>query len=88
MDIKRLQHAFHLPPKYVGYNGTIANGMEAILLLLQRMVYPNRLCDLVKAGVNLKTEKIFDFFFPNYNSLTIGLTVIICSFAVFEVFPC
>ena len=42
----------------------------------------------IKAGVNLKTEKIFKFFFWNYDSLFIGLTVIICSFAVFEVFPC
>ena len=48
LDIKRLAHAFHLPSRYVGYNGTIANGMEAILLLLRRMVYLNRLCDLVK----------------------------------------
>ena len=48
LDIKRLADAFHLPSKYVGYNGTIANGMEAILLLLRRMVYLNRLCDLVK----------------------------------------
>ena len=41
-----------------------------------------------KAGVNLKTEKNFEIFFWNYDSLFIGLTVIICSFAVFEVFPC
>ena len=27
-------------------NGTVAGGLEALLILLRRLTYPNRLCDL------------------------------------------
>ena len=46
-DLVRLGSALQLPPTYVCRNGTSASGMEALLILLQRLAYPNRWSDLV-----------------------------------------
>ena len=35
-------------PKYVCKYGTKASGMEALLIMLRRLTYPNRWCDLVR----------------------------------------
>ena len=43
----RLSSALQLPPKYVCRNGTSASGMEALMILLRRLSYPNRWGDLV-----------------------------------------
>ena len=47
-DIPRLFSALEIPDKYKCEQGTIVSGMEALLILLRRLVYPNRLSDLVK----------------------------------------
>lgn len=36
-----------IPEKYKCDQGTTATGMEALLILLRRLAYPNRLSDLV-----------------------------------------
>ena len=46
-DIERLGIAFNLPKTYVCKYGTKASGMEALLIMLRRLTYPNRWCDLV-----------------------------------------
>ena len=46
-DLERLKLALSLPEKYTCRQGTIATGMEALLILLRRLSYPNRWCDLV-----------------------------------------
>ena len=46
-DLKRLAEALHLPEKYRCEQATAATGMEALLILLRRLAYPNRWCDLV-----------------------------------------
>ncbi|XP_070536586.1 uncharacterized protein [Ptychodera flava] len=46
-DLTRLHDGLSLPEKIVGYNGTAATSMEALLILLRRLAYPNRWCDLV-----------------------------------------
>ncbi len=46
-DLVRLGSALQLPPKYVCRNGTSASGMEALMILLRRLSYPNRWGDLV-----------------------------------------
>ena len=46
-DMVRLSAALDLPEKYVGKQGTTATGMEALMVLLRRLAYPNRFCDLV-----------------------------------------
>ena len=46
-DVVRLGSALQLPPIYVCHNGTSASGMEALLILLRRLAYPNRWSDLV-----------------------------------------
>ncbi|XP_070578741.1 uncharacterized protein [Ptychodera flava] len=47
-DLTRLHCALSLPEKIVGYNGTSATSMQALLILLRRLSFPNRLCDLVQ----------------------------------------
>ena len=46
-DLERLAIALNLPEKYICSQGTIATGMEALLILLRRLSYPNRWCDLI-----------------------------------------
>lgn len=43
----RLCCALRLPQKYVCRKGTSASGIEALMILLRRLSYPNRWCDLV-----------------------------------------
>ena len=38
--------ALSIPAVYKCPNGTVAGGLEALLILLRRLTYPNRLCDL------------------------------------------
>jgi len=46
-DMQRLCEALQLPEKYTCYQGTSTTGMEALMIMLRRLVYPNRWCDLV-----------------------------------------
>jgi len=45
-DLHLLYNTSSIPDVYKCPNGTVANGMEAMLVLLRRLMYPNRLCDL------------------------------------------
>ena len=45
--MKRLLDELQKPENYTCYQGTSSSGMEALMLLLRRLVYPNRWCDLV-----------------------------------------
>lgn len=46
-DIPRLASALELPDVYVCKQGTVATGIEALMVLLWSLTYPNRLCDLI-----------------------------------------
>ena len=43
----RLIRALEIPRFYTGYQGSVCTGMEALMILLRRLAYPNRWCDLV-----------------------------------------
>ena len=43
----RLASPLDLPEKYVCKKGTTATGIEALMIMLRRLAYPNRWCDLV-----------------------------------------
>ena len=43
----RLIRALEIPRFYTGYQGSVCTGMEALMILLCRLAYPNRWCDLV-----------------------------------------
>ena len=45
-DMERLLDALHIPEFYICQQRTHASGLEALMILLRRLVYPNRLCDL------------------------------------------
>ena len=47
-DIPRLLAALKIPQSYTCSSGTKATGMEALMVVLRRLAYPNRLCDLTK----------------------------------------
>lgn len=51
-----LQEHLHIPEKYVCPNRTTATGLEGLLVLLRRLTYPNRLCELVHEFGRSKTE--------------------------------
>ena len=44
--MKRLFAALEIPEEYVCPQGTVATGMEALMVLLRRFAYPNRWCEL------------------------------------------
>ena len=44
--MERLLHALHIPGFHISQQRTHESGMEALMILLRRLVYPNRLCDL------------------------------------------
>ena len=46
-DIPILVRALSLPPEYHCEQGTKVAGIEALMILLRRLAYPNRLSDLV-----------------------------------------
>ena len=43
----RLAAALKLPDVYTCQQGTRTTGMEALMVMLRRLSYPNRFCDLV-----------------------------------------
>ena len=45
-DMVRLASALNLPDVYICKQGTRATGMEALMVMLRRLSYPNRFCDL------------------------------------------
>ncbi|CAH3188639.1 unnamed protein product, partial [Porites evermanni] len=46
-DILHLCEALELPEFYTGHQGSVFTGIEALMVMLRRLAYPNRLCDLV-----------------------------------------
>nr|XP_006818565.1 PREDICTED: uncharacterized protein LOC102805935 [Saccoglossus kowalevskii] len=46
-ELFRLKSALKIPHKIVGPNKTVATGVEGVCVLLRRLVYPNRLDDLI-----------------------------------------
>ena len=45
-DILRLRDALRLPPRFVGYQGTVCSDIEGLCILLRRLAYPIRLTDM------------------------------------------
>jgi hypothetical protein len=45
-DIPRLRDALKIPDQYTCCQGTVVGGLEALLIMLRRLAYPNRLSDL------------------------------------------
>lgn len=43
----RLLEALQIPDSYTSHQGSVYTGMESLMILLWRLTYPNRWCDLV-----------------------------------------
>lgn len=52
----RLAKALGLPEAYIGIQRTKATGMEALMVMLRRLAYPNRWCDLVPLFARSESE--------------------------------
>lgn len=65
-DLERLCSAQHLPDKYICNQGTAATGMEALFIMLRRLTYPNRWCDL--APVFGRAEPELSIIFDKVNT--------------------
>ena len=46
-DMDRLPEALQIPDSYTSHQGSVFTGMESLMILLRRLSYPNRWCDLV-----------------------------------------
>ena len=55
-DMERLRDALQLPVHYICSQGTTATGMEALMILLRRLAYPNRWSDLVPVFGRMVSE--------------------------------
>lgn len=55
-DILNLIALLQIPERYICENRTTATGLEGLLILLRRLTYPNRLCELEKEFGRTKTE--------------------------------
>lgn len=54
--MERLRDALQLPANYICSQGTNATGMEALMILLRRLAYPNRWSDLVPVFGRMVSE--------------------------------
>lgn len=76
-DVARLMSALQIPTVIIGENGSKAFAREAMLILLKRLSYPNRLRDLgIFFGRNLTeisniTKSLMRFIFEKWNHLLI-----------------
>ena len=44
--MERLRNSLQIPERYTCSQGTVVDGMEALLIMLRRLAYPNRWTDL------------------------------------------
>ena len=59
--MEHLSAALAIPDKYTCVQGTITAGMEALMVLLRKLSYPNRLCDLAQLFGRTQSELSFLF---------------------------
>ena len=43
--MERLRNSLQIPERYTCSQGTVVDGMEALLIMLRRLAYPNRWTD-------------------------------------------
>ena len=55
-DIPHLLSALEIPRFYTTHQGSMYSGIEAQLILLRRLSYPNRWCDLVPIFGRFESE--------------------------------
>lgn len=57
----RLIRALEIPRFYAGYQGSVGTEMEALMILLRRLAYPNRWCELVDIFGRVEPESSIIF---------------------------
>ena len=61
-DLYHLKDCLNLPDRVVCRNGTTESGINTLAILLRRLAYPNRLCDLVPI-VGRSVQEISEIFY-------------------------
>ena len=64
--MSRLLEALQIPAAYTGYQGSVFTGMEGLMVMLRRLTYPNRWCDLVNIFGRSEAELSILFNMVNY----------------------
>ncbi|KAK2552030.1 hypothetical protein P5673_027052 [Acropora cervicornis] len=81
-DMERLLHALQLPAYYECVQRTKCTGMEALMILLRRLVYPSRWCDLVpvfgrdEPQLSLIFSKVMDDIYERFNHFLTSLDLV------------
>ncbi|KAM7436751.1 hypothetical protein ABFA07_013483 [Porites harrisoni] len=75
----RLLEALQIPDSYTSHQGSVFTGMESLMILLRRLSYPNRWCDLVpifgrtepelSIAFDMITNDLYTRFSPRLTSL-------------------
>ncbi|CAB4023789.1 Hypothetical predicted protein, partial [Paramuricea clavata] len=68
-DIPRLRDALKIPDRYTCCQGTVVGGLEALLIMLRRLAYPNRLSDLTPIFARTEYELSLIFNTVRYTSV-------------------
>ena len=77
--MERLRATLEIPAYYICDQKTKATGIEALMIMLRRLAYPNRLCDLVpifgrtKYELSLIFNRVRFIFMINKISCTISI---------------
>ncbi len=72
-DMHRLCEALQIPEYYTCPQGSVCSGMEGLMIMLRRLTYPNRLCDLVPTFGRAEAElsMIFNMVHASKHSYTL-----------------
>jgi len=73
----RLAVALNLPEAYSCAQGTRTTGMEALMVLLRRLTYPNRLCDIVPLFGRSESE--LSLIFNTVSTMHVSKNVLHCT---------
>ena len=80
-EIRHLLHSLSVPPMFRDVNGCVYSGEEAFCLLLYRLTYPVRLCDLVEhfglsePQMSLLLDLVSDWFLSRHGHLISNVSI-------------
>ncbi|KXJ13842.1 protein ALP1-like isoform X2 [Exaiptasia diaphana] len=81
-DLYRLRDALQVPANYICSQGTKATGLEGLLIMLRRLAYPNRWCDLQslfgrsESELSLIFNEVIDDIYESHHHLIDALDLV------------
>lgn len=80
--MERLLEALQIPDTYTSYQGSAYSGMESMMIMLRRLTYPNRWCDLVpifgraEPELSMAFNMIIDDLYTRFSPLLTSLDLV------------